>query len=187
MASPYSRDEVIAALEEVHAEVDDYFRSMTVDDFVRRPEEGVWSPAENLIHLIKSVKAVSMGLGIPKLFLAIRFRRPKDAPKASRRFEEVVEIYHAALARGGRASGPFVPKPPAEGEADEVRSRALAGWEKAGAEMIGKLDRWNEKSLDRYRLPHPLIGNLTVREILLFTLYHNGHHLRSVHQRLHGE
>lgn len=184
MASPYDRDEVIAALEEIHAEVGDYFSSLSVDDFIRRPEENVWSPAENLIHLIKSVKAVSQGLDVPKLLLAIRFRRPKDAPKSSRRFEGVVEIYLAALARGGRASGPFVPKPPAEGEAEQVRSRSLAGWEKAGATMIGKLGKWNEKSLDRYRLPHPLLGNLTVREILLFTIYHDRHHLESVRRHL---
>lgn len=184
MASPYDRDEVIAALEEIHAEVDVYFRSLPVDVLVRRPEAEVWSPVENLIHLVKSVQSVSKGLDMPKLLLAILFRRPKAAPKTSRRYEGVVEIYHAALAAGGRASGPYVPKPFPQGDGEKVRARALAGWKKAGAAMIGKLDKWNEKSLDRYRLPHPLIGNLTVREILLFTLYHDRHHLESVRKRL---
>jgi hypothetical protein len=30
--------------------------------------------------------------------------------------------------------------------------------------------------LDEYLLPHPLIGKLTIREILYFTIYHNLRH-----------
>lgn len=181
---PYNQDDILAALTEVHSEVDTYFHSLPLEVFDRRPEAEVWSPAENLIHLIKSVQSVCKGLDMPKLFLMVLFRRPKGVPKASRSYEEVVEIYQAALAAGGRASGPYVPKPSPEGQAEQVRSRALAGWQKAGKTLVEKVGQWNEKSLDRYRLPHPLLGNLTVREILLFTLYHDRHHLGTVRQRL---
>jgi hypothetical protein len=37
--------------------------------------------------------------------------------------------------------------------------------------------------LDRLRLPHPGLGLLTVREMLLFTLYHNTHHVLGVERR----
>ncbi len=42
---------------------------------------------------------------------------------------------------------------------------------------------WSETSLDRYRLPHPLLGRLTVREMLFFTLGHGLHHARNVARR----
>ena len=42
----------------------------------------------------------------------------------------------------------------------------------------------SQADLDRYRLPHPLLGKLTVREMLFFTVYHNYHHVRSVADRL---
>jgi hypothetical protein len=32
-------------------------------------------------------------------------------------------------------------------------------------------------------MPHPLLGKLTVREMLLFTLYHNLHHVQNVARR----
>jgi hypothetical protein len=46
------------------------------------------------------------------------------------------------------------------------------------------VDSWREADLDRYRLPHPLLGKLTLREMLFFTLYHNYHHVRNVAKRL---
>ena len=33
-----------------------------------------------------------------------------------------------------------------------------------------------EKDLDFYVLPHPLIGKLTLREMLFFCIYHVQHH-----------
>lgn len=42
---------------------------------------------------------------------------------------------------------------------------------------------WDEAALDRIRLPHPLLGKLAVRETLLFTLYHDRHHLDAVRCR----
>ena len=46
---------------------------------------------------------------------------------------------------------------------------------------------WREADLDRYLLPHPLLGKLTIREMLFFTLYHNYHHVQSLATRLHAE
>jgi hypothetical protein len=37
--------------------------------------------------------------------------------------------------------------------------------------------QWSEAELDRYTLPHPLLGDLTMREMLCFTLYHNQRHI----------
>jgi hypothetical protein len=33
-------------------------------------------------------------------------------------------------------------------------------------------------------LPHPLLGKLTVREMLFFTLYHQRHHVAVVERRI---
>jgi len=31
-------------------------------------------------------------------------------------------------------------------------------------------------SVDQYQLPHPVLGKLTIREMLFFTIYHNLRH-----------
>jgi hypothetical protein len=39
-----------------------------------------------------------------------------------------------------------------------------------------KLDKFTEEELDKYILPHPLLGKLTIREMMYFTIYHVLHH-----------
>ena len=39
------------------------------------------------------------------------------------------------------------------------------------------------KDLDVYILPHPLLGKVTLREMLYFTIHHNEHHLELLQNR----
>jgi hypothetical protein len=64
-----------------------------------------------------------------------------------------------------------------------ARERLLAKWQKLRPGLTGAIRRWDEAALDRYRLPHPLLGKLTLREMLYFTLYHLGHHAQIVAAR----
>ena len=41
-----------------------------------------------------------------------------------------------------------------------------------------KFQKWKEKDLDIYLLPHPLLGKMTIREIVLWTAYHTEHHYK---------
>jgi len=59
----------------------------------------------------------------------------------------------------------------------------LQRWQKVAAGLDAVLERWDDKRLDRYQLPHPVLGKLTVREMLFFTLYHNKHHASRVFER----
>jgi uncharacterized damage-inducible protein DinB len=38
------------------------------------------------------------------------------------------------------------------------------------------IDAWEEDQLDEAQLPHPIIGKITVREMLFFTIHHNLRH-----------
>jgi hypothetical protein len=38
------------------------------------------------------------------------------------------------------------------------------------------MDKFSEAQLDEYVLPHPILGKLTIREMLYFTIYHATHH-----------
>ena len=42
------------------------------------------------------------------------------------------------------------------------------------------LDDWTEEQLDNLVLSHPRLGPMTVRETLMFTILHAGHHFRSI-------
>jgi hypothetical protein len=126
------------------------------------------------------VRPVALALGLPRFVLWLRFGRGAGA---SRSFEALREAYLARLAAGATA-GRFTPSPqPPPMDAAAYRDSVLGSWRAANADLRARVAGWNEAALDRYLLPHPALGTLTVREMLFFTLYHNAHHLNLVASR----
>jgi hypothetical protein len=179
-AGPFGAAEIIAALKAVHAESERYWDSMSTPTFLA-PIGRSWSPADNVRHLTKSMRAVTTGLRLPRWMLWLAFRR---ATRSSRDYETMREVYRTRLAKGADA-GRFAPEQrgvPADAEAE--RRRIMEYHRVAVDEMARQVSRWPDGALDRRQLPHPLLGALTVREMLLFTLYHNRHHFEGVQRRL---
>jgi len=130
---------------------------------------GKWSPAQHLEHIQRAVRPVGLAMLVPKWFLRWRFGKPNRTP---RDYDGLVQRYTEKLAAGGRASGRFVPPVIAASEVERI----AASVQSTTQVLIRRVDRWSERDLDRYLLPHPLLGKLTVREMLFFTIYHVQHH-----------
>jgi hypothetical protein len=146
------------------------------------PLGSAWSPADNVRHLIKSCRPVARALRVPKLLLLVP--GAGVSLRGSRSYAEVRETYRRALA-GGVQAGRFAPRPePPPLDPEAARGTLMAQRETVAAELHGALDGWSERALDRFRMPHPALGQLTVREMLHFTLYHNLHHVENVAARL---
>lgn len=135
----------------------------------------------------RSVRPLAAALRIPRPILRLRFGRRKG----SRPVAEVVDIYLAKLAAGGGASGRYLPEvaPSAgdaaaqDGDPAALQERLLGRWRRAGDDLTSALCLWREEQLDRYLLPHPLLGKLTVREMVAWSLYHGHHHRRRIEER----
>jgi uncharacterized damage-inducible protein DinB len=170
---PSDKASILATLADANRRVAEWFRAIDADEFfARRPE--VWSPSDNLDHLVRSVKPVNTALKMPRPALLAMFGRPE---RASRDYQQICETYRAGLAQGAQASGRFLPEQqsPADKSA-ERKEQLLASWAKASAGLLSAAEAWGEAELDMYQLPHPIIGDLTVREMLFFTIYHNLRH-----------
>lgn len=176
---PWTGAEIADQLVGLHHASGKFWDSFRIDEFVR-PLGDAWSPADNVRHLLKSVRPVVSALHLPGPVLALLFG-PARAP--SRGYEQMRETYHARLGAGGRA-GRFAPSPlvaPPDLEAWRVElMRRRVRTEMALAAAVRRL---GERTLERRRLPHPLLGKLTVREMLFFTLYHQLHHVENVRRR----
>jgi hypothetical protein len=178
--SAFAGGEIAAALRALHADSVRFWAAFSTADFLA-PLGSAWSPAENVRHLTKSMRAVSAGLRIPRVVLWLRFG---GGSGRSRTYMEVRESYRQRLSLGASA-GRFAPEARrTAGDADAERARIMERHAAAVEEMAGIIPTWPEAALDRRRLPHPLLGPLTVREMLLFTLYHNRHHIDGVAKRL---
>ncbi|MDA7502027.1 DinB family protein [Chitinophagales bacterium] len=148
-------------------------------DRYRYALEGKWCTAEHLDHLGKGMAPVNKALSIPKLLLRFRFGRAKHK---SRNFEELFVHYKKAQ------TGVVVPKGSPFGPSNDLsfsKEDTQKRLQQLASGLAKQLDGWSESQLDKYQVPHPLIGKLTIREILFFTIFHNEIH-REIIQRDYG-
>lgn len=175
----YRRNEIANGLRRVCTNSELYWNAMPEEEFVA-PLGASWSPADHVRHLTKSVRAVSQGMRTPRFVLRVLFGQPRGI---SRPYDQLVATYHARLQAGGQA-GRFTPVPRAvPGDPAAYRRELL---DRHRAEVLALARRvvlWSRRHVDGVHLPHPLLGRLTVREMLLFTLYHNQHHVLVVARR----
>ncbi|MBK9923818.1 MAG: DinB family protein [Anaerolineales bacterium] len=168
-----TKTEIISSLKDSRQRVLDWFTAIPEKDFFTRHGEA-WSPSDNVDHLIRAHKPITMALKLPKFVLQLIFGK---ANRPSKSYEALCEKYVNALHNGGRAGGTFLPtQETPEENADERKKKILAQLSKESTKLISAAETWDETALDKYILPHPLIGKLTIREILYFTIYHNLRH-----------
>ena len=177
---PYAGAEIARELRALHARGREFWDGFSNSEFFF-PLGGAWSPADNVRHLLKSNRPVLRAMRTPKILLLFRFGA---GVRASQGYDELRERYLGRLAAGVTA-GRFTPRPLASSDqTEEQRKVLMASLDQVVGDLAASISGWSEWSLDRFRLPHPALGRLTVREMLFFTLYHNLHHIRNVERRL---
>lgn len=178
--SPSTGQEIRAAAQALHGEIVRFLGSIQTEAFFA-PQGQSWSPAWHVRHLTKANFPVARALRLPKLVPRLLFGA---APEPSRSFDKLREEYRKRLAAGGQA-GRFAPSDKElPSDLAAWRQEIVAVYERSMTDWIAASQRWSERELDRACLPHPLLGKLTVREMLFFTLYHNAHHMAIVARRL---
>lgn len=177
--APQTREEIVEALQRQETEGVAYWTTFDTDAFFARIGES-WSPAEAVRHLTKSTRPVAIALAAPKIFLRLRFGKSKRPPLT---YDALRARYQQKLDEGGKA-GRFAPSDQDNADREAWRTEIMASFARANHDLRAALARWPEKKLDTLQLPHPLLGKLTVREMLFFTLYHQRHHVAVVQRRL---
>jgi hypothetical protein len=89
------------------------------------------------------------------------FRQGKSRFKS---YEGLVEKYHQKLKAGGKASGRFLPRVLRFDQRKIQEEKLMRNIER----LAGRIDRYDEASLDLYIPPHPLLGKLTLKGNALF-------------------
>lgn len=166
------REEIIEVLQANHSSFISRVNALTEADFNYSRNEK-WTPGQHLDHIIRSVRPLTLGFMLPKFVFRLLYGK---ANRPSRTYEALVDRYQEKLKGGYQASGEFIPPPVAFGQRGRLIEKLIG--------MVNTLCRqaggFSEKDLDTYILPHPLLGKLTVREMLYFTAYHVLHHQAAV-------
>ena len=132
-----------------------------------------WSIGGNIDHLVMSSFEIVSMTGRPKTL----FDQFGKAKRPSRSYEDLVATYKEVLSNGRKAPVDYSPVT----DAPKTREELLQSIQMLQTKLAKRLpEHWTEEELDTYRLPHPAMGMMTMREILAFTVLHNYHHLEAM-------
>lgn len=163
-------------LKESHANFIATFQNVSDADFTKSVNQK-WTAGQQLDHIIKSVAPVNQAFALPGFVLKMSFGK---ANRPSRNYDQLVEKYREKLNVGGRAPGRFVPAAVNVSQ----RTALINKLEKLTKSLTKRIQGFSEEHLDLLILPHPLLGKLTLREMIYFTIYHAGHHEKQVTDNL---
>lgn len=169
--TPSTKTEIIEGINHHHQALLGFISALDESSF-SFSWKGKWTPDQQLEHITKSVAPVVLALRVPRFFLKYKFgvtNRP------SRTYDELVARYHKAL-EGLTEAAPKEFSP--EKVSYNQREKKFAAYNSVVNKLAKHAAKCNDKELDYYVVPHPLMGRVTLREILFFCVYHVHHHHR---------
>jgi DinB family protein len=166
-----TKEDIIQQIQLAYNEVKSYVSKLDNESYNYAPKDR-WSVADQLEHLILSSKGIPSALNMPKAQLEAFGR----STTGSRSYEKLFGAYKNVLNTGMKAPAKFSP----DKEKPQSKEEILASWQMIETKFSKRLVNWSEAELDSFQLPHPALGVLTIREMLLFTIFHTYHHLRTM-------
>ncbi|MCP9763582.1 DinB family protein [Lacihabitans soyangensis] len=170
------KEEIFDKLEANHEQFINYLDNLSQEDFEFAWADK-WSAGQQLKHIVLSVRPLAQGFILPRFALKMVFGK---ANRPSKTFDQLVQRYNEKLQLGGRATGAFLPKPIHFDHKAQLFKTLIRYLNL----IINNLRNYSEQDFDQMILPHPLLGKITVREMLYFTIHHVFHHQELVKQYL---
>jgi hypothetical protein len=165
-----TKQEICSKLEIGQSDILTFLGSLSDVVFFKGSDER-WSPAHHLAHLTLTHKRVARGFKAKD-----RLQEYTGKPKS---YEEVKSNYLAALQNATSAgflqNNPFAAQPESPNKETE-----MAAFLQAAQGLRNAIHDWSETELDSKGMTHPLLGLISAREILLFMVYHDQHHLLGI-------
>lgn len=165
-----NKKEIVDLLEEKHTILFDWIEKQPKDIWEKGPE-GKWTTAQQIQHLVDSLQLLNNALSYPRFFLKHKFGL---CNRETRDYEEVVKNYQEKLKEHQERTRLFndkLIKPILKN-----RERLLNRLQIQHKKLQYKVRKVSDLNLDALVIPHPLMGKMTIREIIMWTAYHTEHH-----------
>ncbi len=171
-----NKQTIIDALTKNYTSFIQYINSLTSEEYLYRFEQK-WTAGQQLEHILLCVKPLVQVYGMDKLMIEQNFGK---SDRAGRTQEGLLGLYAEKLKGGGKAPERFVPQAAEFSQRDGL-NETLA---KLIKDLCSKIENFTEEDLNTLLIPHPLLGNLTLREMLYNAIDHVEHHHESAKQNL---
>jgi hypothetical protein len=162
---------IINTLEEKHQELFDWLNA-TNDNLWMKGPENRWTSGQHILHLVQSCELLNKALRYPKFLIRYKFG---TSNRPSRSYEEVAKRYEERLSENQERAKNFnkdlrIPSP-------KEKHELMDDLQILNKKLQYKTRKFKDKHLDTLLLPHPLMGKMTLREIIMWTAHHTDHHL----------
>jgi hypothetical protein len=170
------QQELIQQLRQNHSDFAAFLMALSPEEFTY--QKGVkWSAGQQLQHINLTLKPVVFAFGLPKWLLGWKFGKSN---RPSKTYTELVAKYRQKLTTAGAVSKAYTPGEVAIAQRETLLKEMDVWLEK----LSKKIAACSNEQLQRYILPHPLLGKLTLQEMVYFSTYHVQHHLQLVTEQL---
>lgn len=162
---------IISRLESVFAELTQFLEHVPDDQFGTPLAEGKWSIGQHAMHLLLSTTPITRAVQLPPSALVEKFGTRGEHQERDE--AQLVKDYLSVLSTGVKAPPKFSPETVTAAQKPEL----IAGLRQEATQLTAAVAQWEESDLSNGVIPHPAMGKMTVREMLMFVVYHTEHHL----------
>ncbi|MCB0399198.1 MAG: DinB family protein [Winogradskyella sp.] len=168
------KEEIADLIDTKHSELIHWLEQQPKDTWTHGPE-GKWTQGQQALHLLQSIVPLNNALSLPKFLIRYKFGK---ANRPVRDYDAIVNRYHERLkeAKGMTFKGSQNMKVPSINEKQYILNRLQTESKK----LQYKTKKISDKNLDTLILPHPLMGKMPIREIIMWTAHHVEHHTETL-------
>ncbi|WP_179008045.1 DinB family protein [Winogradskyella forsetii] len=164
------KDDIADLIDTKHSELITWLEKQPDDSWTQGPE-GKWTTGQQVLHLLQGIVPLNNALSMPKFLLRLKFGKVNRPVRA---YEAIVKRYQERLsdAKGKTYKASQNMKVPKLADKQYLLNRLQTEEKK----LQYKTRRISDKNLDTVVLPHPLMGKMPVRELIMWTAHHVEHH-----------
>lgn len=168
---------IIELLEEKQQYLFEWLKQQPHEKWLFAPENK-WTVGQHFLHLLNSIILLNKALYYPKFVFQFKFGKNN---RANRGYENVVEIYQQKLLENQDKAKEFNKNLQIPKIAD--KEEILTILQIQSKKLQYKTNKISDKNLDELLIPHPLMGKMTIREIIMWTAYHTEHHTKILEEK----
>jgi len=165
-----NKESIAEILEAKHQELFSWIEDQPDEKWLEGPE-GKWTVGQHIRHLVKSIRLLNNALSFPAFLIKYKYgtinRDLRDYDTVSKRYNDKL---NANLERI-KVFNNSVKKPTLA-----EKNNLLTTLKIQNKKLQYKTRKLKDKHLNTLLLPHPLMGKMAIREMIMWTAYHTEHH-----------
>jgi hypothetical protein len=169
--------EIIDLLEKKHQELFHWLEEQPDNLWEKGPLDK-WTAGQHILHLADSLHLLNTALRYPNFLLKYKFG---TCNREIRSYEAVAKNYQNKLIKNQDKASTFNQKlkKPLFSEKERLLNRIQIQNKK----LQYKIRKLSDTNLDSLVVPHPLMGKMTLREIVMWTACHTEHHTQILKEK----